>query len=529
MPVLPKPLFALRASWDTARMARRLSRKATAVPAQHEALKGLLEKLATTTYGREVGITAGMSYDDFHGRVPIRDHEQLKPYIERIKRGEPNVLWPGYCHWYAVSAGTTGKQKWLPVTEDLILHFRNAEAAALLYYTARVGNSGAFRGRHLSLDNLLTVLPISRSEVTGAPKPADSTPPYTPSWGAPHLAEPGEEVPGLSESSKWSARIEEIITRTLLLDITVLSGIPNWLLVFSDAVRGRALGDKMLATALNTIWPKLECVVHHGIPVGPFQAELKRTAGYMVNLHEIYFSSEAFVAAQDSDAESGLRLIEDEGVFFEFLPLADYDDTLPLSLAAKALPLEHVRVGEDYVLLVTTPAGLCRYVVGDIVRFVSNEPPRLMYVGRTQLRLNAFAENVLEKELTDALVSVCQHHEWTITNFHVAPLAAGSLTGNTRGRHEWWIELRPGTHETPTGPLLADYLDRDLSERSKTYAAKRELGTLEPPIVRLVMPGFFAHWLDFQHRWGGQQKMPRCRSDRQIADEFSALACFTAD
>jgi len=177
-----------------------------------------------------------------------------------------------------------------------------------------------------------------------------------------------------------------------------------------------------------------------------------------------------------------------------------------------------VRIGENYVLLLTTPAGLCRYVVGDIVRFVSTEPPRLLHVGRTHLRLNAFEENLLEKELTDSLVAVCQRHNWTITNFHVAPLVVSSLIGQTRGRHEWWVELRPNTNETPTGPIIAGHLDVDLATRSESYARKRLRNQMDAPIVRLVMPGFFAHWLDDQKMWGGQNKMPRCRSDRLIAD-----------
>jgi hypothetical protein len=197
-------------------------------------------------------------------------------------------------------------------------------------------------------------------------------------------------------------------------------------------------------------------------------------------------------------------------------------------MASKALSLEQVRPGENYVLLITTPAGLCRYVLDDIVRFVSVEPPRIIHVGRTQLRLNAFEENVLEKELTDSLVAVCQRHNWTITNFHVAPLFSSSLTGQLRGRHEWWVELRPGTNQTPTGPILAGHLDTDLTSRSESYASKRR-GPIEAPVVRLVMPGFFGHWLDYHKKWGGQKKMPRCRSDRLIADELSAMACFNAD
>jgi hypothetical protein len=247
-----------------------------------------------------------------------------------------------------------------------------------------------------------------------------------------------------------------------------------------------------------------------------------------VAFHEVYFAAEAFIAVQDGHSGAGLRLLGDNGLFFEFLPLADYNETLPLSLGAKALSLQEVRVEEDYVLLVTTPAGLCRYVLGDIVRFVSLEPPRILCVGRPKMRLSAFDENVIERDLTDALVAVCQHHNWTITNFHVAPLFNNTLTGGLRGRHEWWVELKPGTAETPTGPILAQDLDVDLQARNSTYALRRKT-TLEAPVVRLVMPGFFSDWMERQGKSSGHQKMPRCRNDRIVADEFSAVALFNAD
>jgi hypothetical protein len=529
MPVLPKPFFVLRASWNAARTVRRLNRTHTAVETQQRTLKHLLENIALTAYGRDVGITPGMNTAEFRARVPVRDHRQLEPYFARIKRGEPNVLWPGDCHWAVETAGTTGKAKWLPVTDELLTHFEEAEADALLYFTARIGDSDVFRGRHISLAPLLTLIPLNPSELppeSDAVAPASSHP-TSPAWGAPQLAEPPTSL--TTEPVEWSAKIEAIITRTLEMDITMLAGIPNWLLVFADAARGRAIAANKSGADLKSIWPNLQCVIHHGIPLSPFQDQLKRAAGPGINLQEIYYASEAFVAAQDAVAGSGLRLMEDSGVFYEFLPLRDFEESLPLTVAAKALSLEQVRLGENYVLLITTPAGLCRYVLDDIIRFVSIEPPRIIHVGRTQLRLNAFDENVLEKELTDSIVAVCQRHNWTITNFHVAPLFISSLTGQARGRHEWWIELQPGTNQTPTGPILAGHLDADLSSRCESYASKRARGPMEPPVVRLVMPGFFAHWLDYQKMWGGQKKMPRCRSDRLIADDLAAIACFNAD
>jgi hypothetical protein len=157
------------------------------------------------------------------------------------------------------------------------------------------------------------------------------------------------------------------------------------------------------------------------------------------------------------------------------------------------------------------------------------EPPRLVYVGRTNLRLNAFAEQVTEKDVTEAMLAVCHRHEWTIVNFHVAPLAATLLTGQNRGRHEWWIELKPGTLVTPISPQMAGELDTELQRLNSTYATRRNAGVIEPPTVRLVMPGVFEHWMRYQGKWGGQYRMPRCRSDRLVADELAQVTHFARD
>ncbi|HOY55746.1 MAG TPA: GH3 auxin-responsive promoter family protein, partial [Opitutaceae bacterium] len=162
--------------------------------------------------------------------------------------------------------------------------------------------------------------------------------------------------------------------------------------------------------------------------------------------------------------------------------------------------------------------------IGDVVRFISTEPPRLIYVGRTKLQLSAFGEHVIEKELTDALTTVCAQHCWPVVNFHVAPVFVSTEEGRQRGRHEWWIEIKPGSEETPSAPVLGDELDAELQLLNEDYEAKRQGGGLEPPVVRLVPSGFFAQWLSLNGKWGGQNKMPRCRSDRTIADDFARMA-----
>jgi hypothetical protein len=509
-------------------MARRLKDAASAVPAQRRTLSRLVEKLAATSAGRAAGIEARMSYAQFQTRVPLRNYEQIAPEIERMKRGEADVLWPGRCSFYAVSSGTTGRAKSLPVTAEMLAHFRNAALASLLFYTARVGHSGVFRGRHLFLGGSTLLAPIAEA------KPFEA---YAgdlsgiaalnlPGWAERHLYEPGLPIAQLTD---WRKKIDAIVARTGRLDITLLAGIPSWLTMLAEALLARASQGATRPQNLQAIWPNLECIVHAGVPLAPFQDELRRLAGPDINFHEVYPASEGVIAAQDVEAEKGLRLMADAGLFFEFLPAREFDPALPPGLGARAVPLEAVRAGEDYVLLLTTPAGLCRYAIGDVVRFVTTTPPRLMYVGRTSLQLSAFGEHAIEKELTDALVAVCRRHGWTITNFHVAPLFASSLTGQTRGRHEWWIELHPRTVETPTGPLLAGELDAELTARNPAYETKRKAHSMESPMVRLVMPGFFAHWMEHHGKWGGQHKMPRCRNDRLIADELSAMACFNAD
>jgi hypothetical protein len=305
----------------------------------------------------------------------------------------------------------------------------------------------------------------------------------------------------------------------------LIAGIPSWLIILAHAVLTKASRGKIRPGHLRAVWPNLECIVHGGVPLGPFAEELKALAGPGVTFHEVFPASEGFIAAQDTDSTAGLRLIADAGLFFEFIPMREFSEDRLSGMGMRALPLAEVRTGVDYAVVITTPAGLCRYVIGDVVRFTSLEPYRIIYVGRTRLQLSGFGEHVIEKELTDALLTVCQRHGWTIANFHVAPWFS-EAGGGERGRHEWWIELRTPTKTTPTGTIIATELDAELQRLNADYAGKRQGDALDQPIVRLVMPGLFEQWMKAAGKWGGQGKMPRCRSDRHIADELATIARF---
>ncbi|HEY1765452.1 MAG TPA: GH3 auxin-responsive promoter family protein [Opitutaceae bacterium] len=530
MPVVPKSLMTFGASLLTARAAMRLRRKKSEEVAQERIFTHLLPKLSQAYFWNQAGIEAKMTYDAFKRRVPIHTYEDLAPAITEMMKGGEDVLWPGICQIYARTSGTsTGSPRHVPVTEPMLDHFRRSALDSMLWYTARVGHGGVFRCRHLFLGGSTALEPIPEAQpfeaYAGCLSGIEAL--NLPSWAEKHFYEPGPEIAQIAD---WQQKVAAITERTGRVDISLLAGMPNWILMLAEALRVSGTHGKARVLHLQGIWPNFECFVHSGLPITPFYDDLRNTLGPNVNFHEVYAASEAMIAAQDSDSASGLRLMADAGVFFEFLPMADYDEGRLVAASTRTVPLAGVKTGVNYAVMITTPGGMARYLLGDVVRFLSTQPPRLIYVGRTKLQLNAFGERVVEKEITDSLVAVCRRNGWTIVNFHVAPIVMDSGAINkAHGRHEWWVELKPGTLTTPTGPVMAGELDAELRRLNPDYSAKRASGTLEPPYVRLVMPGVFEHWMRYRGKWGGEHKMPRCRSDRLIADELGGALQFARD
>lgn len=528
MPVWPKSYYTLRASLLTVGMARWRRRRTSAGLEQQRVFQSLIRELARTSFWRESGVESGMSYEKFRTRVAPRTHDRLIPAFERMQRGEADVLWPGTCGLFADTAGTTtGRCRSVPATDAFLAHVRAAGFQAILHHTARVGHTGIFRGRHLLLGGATALRRVTEAPVPAFAGDASGIAMINlPPWAERHLCEPG---PGIARIQDWEPRLEATAARALARDISLIAGLPQWTGQLAGVVIRRCTTTGRPCSDLRAVWPNLECYVHTGMPVAPFQDELRAYLGSGVSFHEIYAAAEGIIAAQEGEPAAGLRLLSDSGIFFEFVPAAEFDDDRPDQSAEKAVPISGVTTGVDYAVLLTTPAGLARYVLGDVVRFVSTEPPRLVPIGRTRLKLNAFGERITEKHVTDAMVAVCRRHQWTPVDFHVAPLPADSLTGRQNGRHEWWIELKPGTMATPTGPQIAAHLDADLLKASGEYATLRGNGTLAQPTVRLVMPGVFGHWLRFHGRWGGSHRTPRCRSDRLVADELAQITHFAKD
>jgi hypothetical protein len=357
MPACPKGLVTFGVRLLTRRTASRLKRKNLAREQQRQAFRVLTERMSRTLFWREKGVRRGGSYQDFRARVALHTYEDLAPAIERMKQGEAGVLWPGICANFAVSSGTTaGRTKYLPINDAMLAHFRRAGLDSLLFYTARTGRADVFRGRHLFLGGSTAMTPLA--ETGGSKARAGDLSGIAalnlPSWVERHLYEPGRQI---AQMPDWQAKIAAIADRCAGCDITLLAGIPTWTLILAAEMLRRSAGK---ASNLQDVWPRLECLVHGGVPIAPFAEELRAALGPTVRFHEVYPASEGFIAAQDAEPEAGLRLMTGAGIFYEFLPMEGFNEAWLGGLGPNAVPLADAEVGVNYVLLLTTPGGLAR-------------------------------------------------------------------------------------------------------------------------------------------------------------------------
>ncbi len=522
MTLAPRFLVNLWAALRIARFTRRLHQTGHDVRAQHETFARLIAQSARTEFGRAHGLTASTTYAQFRDRVPPRSADWFQPYIARMAAGETGVLLPGRCPLFVESAGTAGAtRRLLPAPEAVLDHFCAGLRDSLFHYARRAGHAGVFLGRHLHVSSSTAVTETQgryRTSLDGIFTLCVSA------WVEENLRSPPGDIAVLDEGSeKYAALARAMLDR----DVTLVGGTPAQLCAAAEAVRLAAARPGGAAPIhLADVWPNLECCVHLGAPLGVHADALRAAVGPETRLHEIYASAEGIFAAQDDTAPAALRLIADAGIFFEFLPVTVTGEAALDQAGSLCVPLEQVRVGVDYVPVITTPAGLCRYITDDVVCFVSTNPPRLQVIGRAPFQLAAQGEHVTERELVDALQAVCQRNGWQPISFHVAPYAQRLGPGRLSNVHEWWIELRTHSVRTPMANVLGPELDAELCHRNGHYARCREQGALALPLVRLVMPGLFERWALEQGKVASASKLPRCRPDRLIADQLAALAPF---
>lgn len=518
MTLAPRFLVKLIASYRMRQLQRRLRGRDAA--GQQRAFTTLMAAHAHTEFGRQHGLGPRTTYAEYRTQVPLRTPGEFKGWVERMAAGAADVLWPGRCRFFVYTAGTVdGTPKPLPATPAMLAHYRAALGDALLLHAAQTGQPELFAGRHLHV-GASTALNEAGGAYAGY---LDAMVPLALSeWSEKNLYAPPRAVARLPEGEE---KMRAVAEKCADWDVRLVAGTPSSLAALAEAARAHHSTGKRRVQHLRAVWPNLMCCLHTGSILGIFADDLRANLGPDVALHELYAGAEGIYAAQDGEPGAGLRLLADHGIFYEFLPARELADAELPALGTRCVALADVQPNIEYAVIVSTPAGLCRCLIGDTVMFVSAKPARLVFTGRTELQLNSFSERVSEREVTAALLAVCTRNEWTPVNFHVAPYFT-RMVPRPQGCHEWWIELRPGTVRTPTGPLLAAEIDLELSRHQLDYTGRRANGALEAPLVRLVMPGTFNEWTRLHGLREGAGKFARCRSDRLVADQLAGIARF---
>jgi len=501
-----------------ARARRRALQREDAARSQRQTLALILRRVAGTQFAREHSVAAGRDL----GALPVQTYESLLPWIERALGGGRDVLWPGLIERWAVSSGTTaGTTKYLPITDEMVRNFRRGGLDTLHLHVARCGRATVFGGRQLFLGGS-TALEVLRSDPRILGGDLSGIMALRMPWAIERwFYSPGRDLALLAD---WPRKVKRIAERAVGEDVRVVAGIPSWLLVLFEALQERWEKPGRRLETLHDVWPNLELIVHGGVSFAPYRAHFERWLGKPTAFQEVYPASEGFVAVQDEGSGDGLRLLTDAGLYFEFLPVHELRAGEPRQ-GARPLPLAEVELGVPYALVLTTPGGLLRYLVGDVVRFVTLHPPRILFVGRTRLELSAFGEHVIEHEVTQAMAHVAERFGLAVRDFHVAPVFPRLGDPGSRGRHQWMLEIEAGD---PDVAALAAALDEDLQARNDDYRAKRRGAGLVAPEVLLLPRGAFQEWMRSRGKLGGQHKVPRLRSDRQVADGVLAARASAA-
>lgn len=482
---------------------------------QRRQLANILRRSCSTDIGKDLGLRSDMSYEEFASAVPVSDYEFFRPYVMRMVNGERNVLWPGLTRKFAQSSGTSGgKSKYIPLTADSLKrnHYAGAALSAMLYLH-RYPDSRMFAGKGFilggSFANELALPPGVRVGDLSATLINDVGPIVD------FFRVPKREI---SLMEDWQRKLPALVNAAVGEDVTNISGVPSWFLTVLKNVidKAQSLAEaegKPLPRTINDVWPNLEVFFHGGISFEPYRSEYEKITDSRMRYWETYNSSEGFFAAQSDIDDSGMLLLQDIGVFYEFVPLSEVNEPFP-----QALPAWMVKKGATYAMIITSCNGLLRYALGDTVKIESVSPLKISIAGRTRSFINAFGEELMVYNTDAALSKACKQMRCLISDYTVAPVYA---EGRTKGRHQWLIEW----HKAPESiEAFAELLDKLLQNENSDYQAKREgdifLSNLE---VISAPPGLFDKWLGNTGKLGGQRKVPRLSNDRKIMEQMLEL------
>lgn len=471
----------------------------TAVADQQSLFQQLIKTALKTEFGKDHDFANIKSHEDFVKRVPLRDYEAFKPYIEKIKEGKHNILWKGQPIYFAKTSGTTSGVKYIPITKESIPNHINTARNALLCYMAETGNTKFADGKLIFLSGspeLERVGGIPTGRLSGIVN--HHVPKYLRS----------NQLPSFTTNciEEWEEKLDKIVEETIRQDMTLISGIPPWMQMYFDRLiekSGKKVGE---------LFPHFSVMVQGGVNFEPYKAKLYESIGRPVDCIELFPASEGFFAFQDSQKEPGLLLNTNSGIFFEFVPAAEIFNENPTRLT-----LRDVKVGENYALIISSNAGLWGYNIGDTVKFVSTNPYRLVVTGRTKHFISAFGEHVIGEEVEASLLQAANEEHIHITEFTVAPRIS---TDAGKSFHEWFIEFENKPEDIAA---FARKIDDNLRNRNVYYDDLIAGNILQQLKISPIQKNGFIDYMKSIGKLGGQNKVPRLSNDRTIADGLSAF------
>jgi hypothetical protein len=487
-------------------LKKRISQIEYFIDYPHEVQEDLLMKLVTfsedTEWGKKFDFSSIRTYQEFKERVPLQDYEDIKPYIERLRKGENNLLWPTEIRWFAKSSGTTSdKSKFIPVSDEALedCHMKGGKDVMALYCNNRP-ESMVFSGKGLVLGGSHKVSEFNNRAYFGDLSAILLQ--NFPSWGeffrTPDLS--------LALLDDWEIKLEKIARATIQENVTSISGVPSWNLVLLKKIL-EITGRKNILE----VWPNLELFNHGGVSFIPYRKQFEKIIpSQRMYYLETYNASEGFFGIQDLPCSDEMLLMLDYGIFYEFIPMEEFGKPNP-----KVVTLENVDKETNYAIVITTNGGLWRYLIGDTIRFTNLSPFRIKISGRTKNFINAFGEEVIVDNTDKALDAACKATGAIISEYTAAPVY---LDEDESAAHEYIIEFEV---EPESLEKFTRVLDKELQNLNSDYEAKRSADLmLKLPLIHNVPQQTFFRWLKSKGKMGGQNKVPRLYNERKYVDEI---------
>lgn len=483
--------------------AKRLASKAgydalNAVSIQKQIFEKNLYLTKGTHFGSDHNFVKIKNYNDWKKAVPLRDYEGLKSYIDRIKKGEHNVLWPGLPKYFVGTSGTTSGIKYIPLTKESMPYHLNSGRNAVLSF--------AYRNNLLSImDHKLIFLSgspqLDRSEIVPIGRLSGIINHEIPWWLK------RNQVPSFETNctSNWNLKIDKIVEETKSLQLSMISGITPWLVMYMEALLKATKKD-----SIKDLFSSFQLMVHGGVNYRPYESKLSQLTGKGIHHLETYPASEGFIAFQTETSDPGLQLNVDAGVFYEFVPLNEiYSDT------PTRLQLCEVELDNNYAIVINSNAGLQGYILGDVIKFISVAPYRLIFAGRVAHYISAFGEHIIEKDVNTAIANSIKATSIGIKEFSVAPFI--SKDTSSPSYHEWFIEFSSSEIDLS---LFEQTLEHAMQQVNFQYADLVKGNVIAPLKINQIRENGFIKFMEDQGKLGGQNKVPRLANNRLIANDL---------